>query len=178
MRSGGGRLEEIVGDLFSRETKTLALCHCVSACLAMGKGIAVPFKRRFGGVDELRKQSPVVGGCCRLLRPGGDGRSANRRQRVHQRPIYYLITKPRYFHKPTLDALRQSLEVMRDDFCRLLDNDGGLDRCIAMPRIGCGLDGLSWSGGDGRGASSNVRDLLLDVFNGTGISLKVFSLKA
>ena len=97
---------------------------------------------------------------------------------MHQRPIYYLITKPRYFHKPTLDALRQSLEVMRDDFCRLLDNDGGLDRCIAMPRIGCGLDGLSWSGGDGRGASSNVRDLLLDVFNGTGISLKVFSLKA
>ena len=173
MRSGGGTLREVTGDLFSQETEGLALCHCVSRCLAMGKGIAVLFKRKFGGVEELRGQQLEVGDCGRLLRRVGVSGGAL------VRPIYYLITKPRYFHKPTLDDLRSSLEAMRDDFCTLLAEEtattgqgGGATpqrpRHIAMPRIGCGLDGLSWDG--------NVRDLCLDVFDGTGICITVYSL--
>ena len=71
MRSGGGTLREVTGDLFSQETEGLALCHCVSRCLAMGKGIAVLFKRKFGGVEELRGQQLEVGDCGRLLRRVG-----------------------------------------------------------------------------------------------------------
>ena len=43
------------GDLFScRDSESLA--HCISADARMGKGIAVLFKRKFGGVDEILTQ--------------------------------------------------------------------------------------------------------------------------
>ena len=56
-----GRVVELRADLFSPRFAGMALVHCVSADLAMGKGIAKTFKERFGGVDELRRQSLAVG---------------------------------------------------------------------------------------------------------------------
>ena len=51
-------LHHKTGDLFSsRETDSLA--HCVSKDLAMGKGIAVIFKKTYGGVEELKAQSKL-----------------------------------------------------------------------------------------------------------------------
>jgi hypothetical protein len=47
-------LKEINGDLFSATT---SLAHCVGADLKMGMGIAVMFKKMFGGEDELRRQN-------------------------------------------------------------------------------------------------------------------------
>ena len=49
-------LTEVHGDLF---TSTDCLMHCVSQDLHMSKGIAAEFKKRFGGVDELRQQSTL-----------------------------------------------------------------------------------------------------------------------
>ena len=46
---------EVQGDLFSCPLQ-FSLAHCVSADLAMGKGIATLFKKKFGGVEELRGQ--------------------------------------------------------------------------------------------------------------------------
>ena len=43
------------GDLFScHDSESLA--HCISADARMGKGIAVLFKKKFGGVDEILTQ--------------------------------------------------------------------------------------------------------------------------
>ena len=51
----GFQLNEVYGDLFGcAETDSLA--HCVSKDMRMGKGIAVLFKKKFGGMDELKKQ--------------------------------------------------------------------------------------------------------------------------
>lgn len=50
------KFEEVRGDLFSCP-KTASLAHCVSSDLRMGKGIAVAFKKTFGGVEELKQQS-------------------------------------------------------------------------------------------------------------------------
>lgn len=47
--------EEKIGNLFS-VSDNVSLAHCVSVDLCMGKGIAVEFKKRFGRVDELKKQ--------------------------------------------------------------------------------------------------------------------------
>jgi len=47
---------EVRGDLF---TSCDSLVHCVSRDLHMGKGIATEFKKKFGGVDELRRQSKL-----------------------------------------------------------------------------------------------------------------------
>lgn len=50
------RVNYVVGDLFScPEDESLA--HCISEDCRMGKGVAVAFKNRFKGVDELKQQS-------------------------------------------------------------------------------------------------------------------------
>lgn len=46
---------EVKGDLFSCPPRA-SLAHCVSEDMAMGKGIATLFKRKFGGVGELKAQ--------------------------------------------------------------------------------------------------------------------------
>jgi hypothetical protein len=46
----------------------------------------VEFKKRFGGIDELKRQQVEVGGLAVLQREG--------------RFVYYLITKPKYWNKP------------------------------------------------------------------------------
>ena len=34
--------------------------HCISADVKMGKGIAVLFKKKFGKVDEIKKQGKQI----------------------------------------------------------------------------------------------------------------------
>ena len=89
----------------------------------MGAGIAVAFKERFGGLEELRRQRINVGGVGVLRRDG--------------RYIYYLVTKERYSDKPSLKSLEASLVAMRE---RIIAD--GVQR-LAMPKLGCGLDGFS-----------------------------------
>uniref|UniRef100_A0A8C8JEI6 Macro domain-containing protein n=1 Tax=Oncorhynchus tshawytscha TaxID=74940 RepID=A0A8C8JEI6_ONCTS len=147
---GGWRLRHVKGDLFScREDEVLA--HCISEDCRMGAGIAVKFKKQFSGVDELKKQIYIikkVPGQCAVLKR-------------NKRFVYYLITKEKYSHKPTYDNLRQSLEDMKS---HCLQN--GVTG-ISMPRIGCGLDRLSWD---------KVEEMLKQVFQPTDISITVYTL--
>ena len=137
---------EIKGDLFSCEKDT-SLAHCISADVHMGKGIAVTFKKMFGGVEDLRSQGGKPGDVSTLQRD--------------QRFIYYLVTKARYFQKPTYDTLRNSLIAMKQ---HCVQHDV---KKLAMPRIGCGLDRLDWN---------KVRDMLKEIFNDTHIELIVYTL--
>lgn len=56
----------------------------------------------------------------------------------NNRFIYNLITKERYFHKPSYESITQSIEYMRDHAMQ-----NGVKH-ICMPKIGCGLDRLEW----------------------------------
>jgi len=113
----------------------------------MGKGIAVTFKNKFGRVDVLRAQGKLVGDVA-VLKDG-------------TRYIYYLITKERFFHKPTYESLTNSLVRMKEHAL-----EHGVKQ-ISMPRIGCGLDGLLWP---------RVRNIIMDVFRATDISIKIYQL--
>lgn len=75
--------------------------------------------------------------------------------------MYNLVTKPRYFDKPTLASVKQSWEWMRNHAKHHYVT------CIAMPRIACGLDGLEWL---------QVKEMLVDVFHTTNITIQVFCL--
>jgi len=91
----------------------------------MGKGIAVMFKRNFGGLGELRKQQVSVGDVGVLSRGN--------------RFIYHLISKKKTSAYPTSGALASSLKCMRDHAVA-----NGVKH-IAMPKIGSGLDRLKWN---------------------------------
>ncbi|XP_064029817.1 ADP-ribose glycohydrolase OARD1 isoform X2 [Pogoniulus pusillus] len=107
------RIRSVKGDLFSCPA-TDALAHCISEDCRMGAGIAVLFKKKFGGVQELLAQQKKTGEVAVLRR--------------EDRYIYYLITKKKVSHKPTYDSMRQSLEAMKAHCL----NNGVTD--ISMPR--------------------------------------------
>ena len=135
---------EKTGDLFKCPASA-SLAHCVSACLRMGKGIATSFKSTFGHVLELMEQKQGVGGCAVL--------------KAKDRWVYYLVTKEKYWQKPTYDSLRKSLIVMRDHAVK------NKVKHICMPRIGTGLDELDWK---------VVSPILYDVFADFCVQITVY----
>lgn len=140
------RLNEVRGDLFSCAISD-SLAHCISADARMGKGIAILFKTKFGGVEEIKSQGQKPGGVA-ILQKG-------------ERFVYYLVTKEKSFHKPTYKTLQSSLEAMRDHCLT-----HGVKR-LSMPKIGCGLDGLQWY---------RVSGIIGQVFQDTNINVTVYSL--
>lgn len=120
---GKFQLKEINGDLFTTQT---SMAHCVGADLKMGMGVAVKFKQLFGGEDELKKQNVKTGGCAVL--------------KVKDRYIYYLVTKDKSGagQFPTYESLESSLKAMHDHMTENQVTE------VAIPQIGCGIDGLKW----------------------------------
>lgn len=134
-------------DLFT-VPKDYILCHCISADFALGAGIAKKFAE-LGVKEELFKQYPDykwqnTGACLHTKATGWNEELS-------------LVTKDRYFHKPTLTSLYQALCGYRDHLQNVGDK-------IAMPKIGCGLDRLKWN---------DVEKIIKDVFADTDVEILV-----
>ena len=141
--SGNLRYEEIEGDVFSSND---SLAHCVSGDFQMESGVAKEVKRRYPitypkDVDHQR-QSVFA-------------------QWIEneERYVYHLVTKQRYFEKPTYATLETALRQMRSHA-----EWSGITR-ISVPKIGCGRDQLDWS---------EVRSLIKDVFKGSNVAITVY----
>ncbi|XP_053955921.1 ADP-ribose glycohydrolase OARD1-like [Anastrepha ludens] len=139
------KLTEVEGDLFSAP-KSHSLAHCVGADFAMGAGIAVKFKQIYAQVDKLLGQGVTSGGVAVL--------------QDEDRYIYYLVTKPQSWGSPTYDSLRSSLTAMRE---HMRENHV---KQLAIPRIGCGIDGLEWD---------KVSNELGNVFGGEELEIVVYN---
>ena len=136
-------------DLFS-VPEEYHLDHCISADFALGKGIALQFNQRFDLKRRLRENHPGY-----LERfPGGDC--------ILEGRVLNLVTKRRYFHKPTIDTMRAALEQMRAicEEAKILH--------LAMPMIGAGLDRLLWE---------EVSAQIKSVFRETDVDILVYRLK-
>lgn len=136
------RFEEIEEDLFALPDD-YTLAHCISADAKMGKGIAVEFVRRFNlePLKERATREPLeIGACYR------EGRVMN------------LVTKAKYFNKPTYISLKQAVHSLREA-C-----ESNAVTKLAMPRIGSGLDRLRWE---------KVKEVLKQEFAGTEIEIVV-----
>ena len=76
--------------------------------------------------------------------------------------VYNLITKTNHYEKPTIDTIKTTLLAMRDHAL-------GLNlRCIAMPKIACGLDGMDWR---------EISSLIEQTFKNSGITIYVYTSK-
>ncbi len=143
---------EINDDLFKYHDKGYHLVHCISADFKLGAGIAREFERRF----NLREDLLYAFGSKWYLEydeklPGDAFLHGKKR-------IIDLITKTRYWHKPTLYSMRRALEKMKNG-CEKYNI-----KKVAMPKIGCGLDKLDWL---------DVSTLIKDVFKDTQINIVV-----
>lgn len=126
------------------------LAHCISADFGMGRGIAVEFNKRFNMKQKLQAEYPdyvnewhrkkYCGGCILVNK------------------VFNLITKERYFHKPTYDSMRQALYNMK-----IICESNNIKK-IAMPLIGCGLDKLEWP---------HVKLIIEEIFEDTDIEIVV-----
>lgn len=144
--------KEEKGDLFDKEILSeYVLCHCISSDFALGAGIAKIFakmgvKKKL--VEKYPKQWQDRGYC--LLTEVDGATVAN------------LVTKEKYFHKPTLETLCQSLLDLRE---QALSHDL---KKLAMPKIGCGLDKLQWN---------DVSAVIKEIFGDTDIDILIRYIK-
>lgn len=127
------------------------LVHCISADFALGKGITVEFDKRFNMkqklkdeflnfIDEYMYRYKLDAECILIDR------------------VLNLVTKERYYQKPTYSSIKQALEMMK-----LVCKANDIHK-VAMPKIGCGLDRLEWD---------KVSEIIQDVFKDTDIEILV-----
>lgn len=134
------------------------LAHCVCADIEAGAGIAKEFSRRFREVRTLRRitrenrrENRLFGKSHKLPTVGSVARHNNGR-------VLNLVTKEKYWLKPTYETLTQSLEALK-----LLIKTEDIKK-IALPQIGCGLDCLEWD---------KVKAIINDVFKDTDVEILV-----
>lgn len=144
---------EEVRDLFS-VPEDYYLAHCISADFGMGKGIVIEFNKRFDMKGKLQRKYPDYLNKYTHYRIGGDC--------ILEGRVLNLITKERYFHKPTIITMRLALLKMKK-IC--IENN---ITKIAMPTVGAGLDRLSWSA---------VSDQIRLIFDDTDIEIVVCKIK-
>lgn len=139
-------------DLFTVE-EDYYLAHCISADFGMGRGIVVEFNRRFNMKNRLMAKYPNYETYHRNIE-----NYADRADCILEDKVFNLITKSRYWGKPTYNSLTSSLIKMREIMI------ANKITKVAMPVIGCGLDRLNWD---------RVSEIIKEVFNGTDFEILV-----
>ena len=151
------KYSEVEGDLFNSD-KNFMLVHCISSDFVLGAGIAKTFRDKYCVKDELiatgKKNQWDGNGYCIISDSYENGNKAWK--------VANLVTKEKCYYKPTYKTLTQSLEDLRD-YCLNYDYVK-----IAMPLIGCGLDGLKWS---------KVSEIVKDIFYNVGGEIVVYHFK-
>ena len=138
------------------------LAHCISADFGMYGGIVVEFNRRFNMKQRLiqkyksKEQEFLTNGPMCLPESCVDeyGNSIT---------VFNLVTKPVVSSFPTYQSLEQSLYSMKE----LMKVHGERNK-LAIPILGCGIDGLDWD---------IVKTIIQSVFKDTDAEILVCKLK-
>ena len=151
---------EIQGDLFT--AKDSMLVQCLSADIAAGAGIAVEFNKRFNMKNKLRTWFPNGILCA-------DGKFeptcvyiSHEANEANVQGTFNLITKEKVWQKRSLITMELALLCLR---VQVLTD--GITK-LAMPLIGCGIDGLSWK---------DVRKIIMKTFENTNVDITVYYLE-
>ncbi|QBJ04150.1 putative O-acetyl-ADP-ribose deacetylase 1-like [Fusobacterium phage vB_FnuS_FNU3] len=142
------KMIELKGDLFTKENmqdKNIYLAQCISRDCEMGLGIAKTFDKKFPDMKDITKKSIKNTTVCSL----------------YKNKVFNLITKNKYWQKPTYISLENSLKDMAIT-CKEFNI-----KILAMPRIACGLDKLNWN---------RVKVMLEELFKDLDITIYVYVL--
>ncbi|KAG5875603.1 hypothetical protein JTB14_009754 [Gonioctena quinquepunctata] len=118
------KIEEKNIDIFNIGNQ-FALAHGISADGKLGAGIAKSFDNIFSLGEEIKESRPITGSVITTKRNG--------------RIIYNLVTKTKYWEKPTLETMWSCLVEMKK---KIVENKVTK---LAIPKIGCGLDKMNWN---------------------------------
>lgn len=132
-------IKEEKRNLFTVDNKYY-LAHCISADAKMGAGIAIQFVNKYPNLKHLKQSKNHISQCILIDK------------------VFNLITKEKYYEKPTYNSLEESLYNMK-----VLCNNNNI-KYIAMPKIGCGLDQLEWI---------KVKEIIYKVFIDTDIEILI-----
>lgn len=149
-------------DLFTvnnQTTEPYCLAHCISADFAMAGGVVLGFNKYFNMKNRLIAK---YGDKTQHFKDHGAFMLPETCY-ISQNPyyafyVYNLVTKCTVRDKPTYAHLRNTLMDMRNHM-----EDLGLTK-LAIPRIGCGIDGLDWE---------IVRGMIKKAFQKTNIEVLV-----
>lgn len=140
-------MKELQKDIFewieeNKKDNVIFLCHCISSDWALGAGFAKEVQKRF---QEREFLAHTPG-----FRSDWQGRGFSL---ITTHPtlqevecnfyICNLVTKEKYWQKPTYTTLEQALNSAKKTILAI-QNIRGKKVKIVMPKIGCGLDKLSW----------------------------------
>lgn len=134
-------LNEKKGNLFELDNEKYFYAHCISLDFNLDKGIAVDFQKKFNLKRDLSKIS-----------------SGQYPELITVNHVFNLVTKKKYWNKPTYESITTCIQYMRD-MCRNCNI-----KYLAMPKIGCGLDGLQWG---------RVREIIKEEFKDLDIEIEV-----
>lgn len=140
-------LKEIKIDLFEYEPtmQNFYYLHCVSRDFALGLGIAKSFRNKFNLTKDVLTRGIIF-----------DNLSLTSN-------VFNLITKSKYWQKPTYDSLKNALISVKKTIFALNGNNTK-DIQLIMPKIGCGLDKLMWK---------NVKNIVKEVFDDTELDIVI-----
>ena len=129
------------GDLFNESREGLHFAHCISSDYALGAGIAVPFNKVYNMRERLNKiGSHTFPDCIKIDN------------------VFNLVTKDKCYQKPTYVNLQASLILMREQIKKENIKE------LAMPLIGCGIDGLAWE---------KVSEMIKTIFKDSDINITI-----
>lgn len=152
--------KEIKLDLFSinkTASSPYCLAHCISSDFVLGAGIAVVFANKWNMREVLKKEYGDQTKEFDLF-PSGKVFPVPVTDFNKDTIVYNLVTKRYCYQKPRYPSVAITLKLMRDDMLKK-----GLTR-VAMPKIGCGIDGLEWRA---------VKDIIRASFQNINIEVRV-----
>lgn len=138
-------VSEESGNIFEIDPN-ISLAHCVSSDFEMTHGVAVQMRRKFGNLTQLRNLQKRVTDVASLEIAG--------------RHIFYLITKEKFWQKPTCADIFQSLQNLKK-ICQ----ERKITR-LACPRLVIDRDGIKWE---------TIQSMLYYIFRNSEIEIKIIT---
>lgn len=136
--------QEVKQDLFQVDDR-YAFAHCISKDCKMGAGIALAFVKQFPNMKgEIIKKGTNIGEVATYATEG--------------RTIFNLVTKEKYWNKPTPQTFEMAIRSLKDECDQLQITH------LALPKIGAGLDRLNWN---------DNRAIIQEVFKDSDIDILV-----